>query len=423
MTSGPTTLRGCPPGVRRAIAATGVAFSGSGFAFASWASRIPQVKYRLHLDPSELGLLLFAIAAGSLVALPLAGTVVSRFGSERVVRYMAVLFGVALAVVAAGYQIGVAPVAVGLFLLGLANGAWDVAMNVQAALIERRLGRSIMPRFHAGWSFGTVAGALVGAGMVVLHVPVTIHLAAVALALVVVVPLSVRAFLEDQASSPVSAPVPEREGSARTLRRRRALAHWREGRTVLIGIFVLAFAFAEGTGNDWISVAVIGSYHTSVAIGTLAYATFLAAMTTGRWMGPVVLERYGRVRTLRTVAGLGVLGIALFVLGPFAAVAFLGVVCWGLGTALGFPVGMSAGADDPAFAAGRVSVVASIGYCAFLAGPPTIGFLGDHLTVHHALAMVALLLGIAVLLAGALRPLRPRAETGQAARDALSAPR
>ena len=139
--------------------ATAAAFFGSGFAFASWAARIPQVRDRLELSSAELGLVLLAIAAGSVVALPLAGTVVTRLGSSRTVAAMAVLFAAALALAAIGHLAGVVPLVVGLFFLGFANGAWDVAMNVQGALVERGLDRSVMSRFHAGWSCGTVAGA------------------------------------------------------------------------------------------------------------------------------------------------------------------------------------------------------------------------------------------------------------------------
>src|SRR3954453_22789403 len=183
--------------VRIATRATYGAFIGSGFAFASWASRIPQVRDRLHLSPSELGLVLLAVAGGSIIALPLSGPGVAKLGSRRTVAAMAVLLGAGLAGAAVGYQFGVLPVVLGLFVLGFGNGAWDVAMNVQGALVERHLGYSIMPRYHAGFSVGTVAGALVGAAMIALHVPVTPHLAAVAVLVAVVVPNAVRRFVPD----------------------------------------------------------------------------------------------------------------------------------------------------------------------------------------------------------------------------------
>jgi predicted MFS family arabinose efflux permease len=392
-----TATAQAPAEVREATRATYAAFAGSGFAFASWASRIPQVKDHLHLSASELGLVLLAIAAGSVIALPLSGHIVTRFGSRRVVAAMAVTLGLALLVIAAGYQIGVLPVVVGLFLLGFANGAWDVAMNVQGALVERELGKAIMARFHAGFSLGTVAGAAVGAAMVATRVSVTAHLVAVGVVVGVAVPVGVRRFIPDHAD-------PDAEHTAAP----HALAAWREPRTLLVGLFVLAFAFGEGTGNDWISVALISGYHTSAALGTVGFAVFLVAMTAGRWVGPSLLDRYGRVPVIRVLAGAGAVGLGLFVFGGVTAVAFLGLLLWGAGVSLGFPVGMSAAADDASSAAARVSVVASIGYCAFLGGPPLIGFLGQHFTVLHAVTAVGVLLALATVIAGAVRPLAAR---------------
>ena len=388
--------------VRSAVRATYVAFIGAGFPIASWAARIPQIRDGLGLTPSQLGLVLLAIAAGSIVALPLAGQIVTHLGSRRTVAAMAGLLGVSLSAAAVGYQYGVAPVVVGLALFGFANGAWDVAMNVQGAIVERRLGRAIMPRFHAGFSVGTVAGALVGTAAVAVGVPVTAHLVAAALIVAVAVIAAVRAFVPDDSDE--TAPVPDDVAAESGLRR--TLTAWSEKRTILVGIFVLAFAFTEGTGLDWINVAVIDNYGASATVGTLAFALFLAAMTTGRWFGPRLLDRYGRVLVVRALAVLGLIGIGLFVFGPHPTMAFAGVLCWGLGASLGFPVGMSAAADEPARAPARVSVVASIGYCAFLGGPPLIGFLGDHLTVRRALLVVTVLLIISIAVAGAIRPLR-----------------
>jgi fucose permease len=386
-----------PSAVRAATAATYAAFIGSGFAFASWAARIPQVRDRLELDSAGLGLVLLAIAAGSLLALPLSGPVVTRIGSARTVTAMAVLLAVGLTTAAVGSQVGVVPVVVGLFLLGFANGAWDVAMNVQGTVVERHLGRSIMSRFHAGWSLGTVTGALVGAAMVALHVPVAVHLAAVALLVGVLVPAYARRFVTDHDQTGPAEHGDQPRGGA--------WAAWREPRTLLIGLFVLTFAFAEGVGNDWISVAAIDGHGVPAAAGTLAFAAFLTAMTVGRWFGPGLLDRYGRVPVVRLLSLVGIAGVALFVFGPTPAYAFAGTLLWGLGTSLGFPVGMSAGGDDPRRAAARVSVIASIGYCAFLAGPPVIGFLGRHITVLRAVAVVAVLLGLAALISASVRPL------------------
>jgi predicted MFS family arabinose efflux permease len=388
--------------VDAAVLATYAAFISTGFAFASWASRIPQVRDRLALDPSELGLVLLAIAAGSLIALPLSGLIVSRVGSRRTVQAMALLDTVGLLIIAIGSELGVALVVLGLFLFGFGQGAWDVAMNVQGALAERRLGKAILPRFHAGFSIGTVGGALLGGAMVAFGVPVTVHLAAVAVFIAVFVPFAVRGFLPDHLPGDESTPDPASGGG-----RRSAFGAWRERRTLVVGLFVLAFAFAEGTGNDWIGIALIDGYGTTAALGTFGFAAFLAAMTAGRWFGPSLLDRYGRVPVIRVLTVICLAGVLLFVFGPAVPVAFLGVILWGLGLSLGFPVGMSAGADEPAMAAPRVSVIASIGYCAFLAGPPLIGLLGDRVGVLQAILAVAIVLAVAMLITGAIRPLSP----------------
>ncbi len=408
--------------------ATYTVFAGSGFAIATWASRIPQVRTHFALDPARLGLVLFAIAAGSVVSLPLSGPVVARIGSRRAVAAMATVLAVALGIVAVGYRVGLLPVVIGLFVLGLGNGFWDVAMNVQAAVVERHTGRSIMSKFHAGFSIGTVAGALVGVAMVALHVGVSVHLGAVAVLVLVAVPWSTRGFVADHdghpdaepatagttttaAGTPIAATdtVDPSAGLGSAPVRRSALAPWRERRTVLVGLVVLAFTFGEGAGGDWISVSVIDHHHAAAAVGTLGYAVFLTAMTATRWFGSGLLDRYGRVRVLRSLAVLAAAGVVVFVFSPNTPLAFVGAVMWGLGASLGFPVGMSAGADEPRFAAGRVSVIASIGYCAFLGGPPLIGLLGNHVSIDHALLAVAVLLVVAVLLAGATRPLVPGA--------------
>jgi MFS family permease len=391
-----------PARVRSAIYATYVAFIAAGVAFASWASRIPQVRDALLLTPATLGLVLLASAAGSVISLPLSGPVITRIGSRRTLKVMSILTAMSLAGVAIGYHQGRLSVVIALFFLGIGYGSWDVAMNVQGATVERLLGRAIMSRFHAGFSVGTVAGALIGTAMVALEVSVTTHLLVVAVALSIAVPIGVRSFVPDtvaQEEAVDAAAAPTTPDAPRS-----ALSAWRERRTILIGIFVLAFAFAEGIGNDWIAIALIDGYGATAVIGTLGFAVFLAAMTAGRWFGPAWLDRYGRVAVNRALTGASVIGLALFIFGQNLPFAFVGAALWGVGISLGFPVGMSAGADEPAMAAARVSVIASIGYCAFLAGPPLIGFIGEQVTVLRAMVVVAAVLAVAFLIAGNLRP-------------------
>jgi fucose permease len=383
--------------LRHATGAVYAVFILSGFAFASWASRIPQVRDALGLSPRGLGLVLLAIAVGSVTSMPLAGLVVARLGTARTITVMALVAAAGLVTAGLGYPAGVAPVVAGLFALGVGNGTWDVAMNVEGSAVEQAIGRAIMPRFHAGFSIGTVTGALLGAAMVALGVSATVHLVAVGAIVAVAGPLAVRGFLSDG-----HAPAEPAAG------RRHPLRAWTEPRTVLIGVFVFAAAFTEGTGNDWLGVAVIDGYDAAAALGVLTFAIFLGAMTLGRWFGPGLIDRHGRVPTIRTFAALALIGLALVVWGSALPLAMAGAALWGLGTALGFPVGMSAASDDPAHAAARVSVVATIGYIAFLAGPPLIGFLGQHTGTLHALTVAGGLVALGLLVSGVLRPPQPQ---------------
>jgi MFS family permease len=372
-----------------------IVFISAGFAFASWASRIPQVRSALRVTPGVLGLILLSIAIGSAIAIPLSGLLITRVGEARAVLVMSLITAAGLAIVAVGYTHGIPAVAAGLLLFGFGTGGWDVSMNVQGAAVERALGRAIMPRFHAGWSIGTVAGAGVGAAMVALHVPVTVHLLAAALIVAVAAPAATFRFLpRTQAAAGRAAPAV----------RRSALAAWTEPRILLIGVFVLCVTVIEGAGNDWLSLGVISGYHTAAAVGAVTFAIFLAAMTTGRWFGPGFIDRYGRVPVLRVSAATALAGLLVIGFSGYLPAVLAGAVLMGLGTALGFPVGLSAAADDSRYAAGRVATASSIGYVAFLAGPPVIGLLADHVGVLHALVIAGVLLAIAFFLCPVTAP-------------------
>ncbi len=391
------------PTVRTAHLAVMAAFVMAGVTFASWASRIPDVKDALDLTPSRLGLVLIAMSIGSVLALPSAGWVIGRAGVARTVMGGTVIVAVGLTVAGAGTSAGsIQLVTVGLFLAGLGVGSWDVAMNVEGADVERHLARTVMPHYHAGFSIGTVGAAGVGALASWARFPVVAHLAlAAALALVVVV-WAVRNFL------PMAEPEPQVEGAPRA---RHPLSYFREPRTLLVGVVVLAAAFTEGAANDWLSVAIQEGYDTEAWVGVLGFAAFVSAMTLGRVLGTRWLDTYGRVKVLWGAFALAGVGALLVILGPVIGLvaAFVGALLWGVGASLGFPVGMSAAADNAKHAAARVSVVASIGYCAFLAGPPLLGFLGDHYGVLQSLFVVVALTIPALLVVPATKPL-PTAE-------------
>ena len=378
-----------------------VIFALPGIAISSWVSRLPATRDALHLGPAQVGLLIFGMAVGSIIGLVASSHVVARIGAIATLSWG--LVGTAAGLTIAGIGATVTSFGIafaGLVLFGCSSGITDVAMNVSGAANERALGRSIMPVFHAFFSFGTMAGAGLGALAEAMHVPIAVHLG-VAAVVIVTGMLVARRFLQpEQVVGDDGEPLSSDDHS---LTWRGRLAIWADPRTLLIGVLVLAAAFAEGSANDWLAIAMVDGHGVSNATGALVFGVFVTAMTVGRLTGVFLLDRFGRVPVLRGSFLLAAAGLLVVIFVPNPLIAAAGAVFWGLGSALGFPIGMSAAADDPRTAAARVSAVATIGYFAFLVGPPVIGLLGQRIGVLDALLVVLVLAAIGAIVSGAAR--------------------
>jgi len=373
---------------RRAVA---VVFVVNGFLFATLFARMPDLRTSLGLEPGQLGLLLLCLSSGTLVALPTSGLVIARLGPRQTVLCATLLAGLAYTGIAAGVAAASVPAtAVALFLGGMGISTWDVSMNVEAADVERRLARPLMPRFHAGFSIGSVGGAAIAAACSHVGIGLPAQLAVTCAVVVVVIWFALRGFL------PVVEQDEEEAGTS-------PLRAWREGRTLLIGLVVLSFALCEGIANDWLALGLVDGYGVSHAAGSAGFAVFVSAMTLGRLVGGSLTTRFGRVATLRGTAVLVILGSLTVALSPVVALAYAGAVLWGLGASLGFPMGMTAAGDDPRKAAARLSVVSSIGYAAFLGGPPLIGALADHVGIQDSLLVAVGAAVVGMLVSGAVR--------------------
>ncbi|MGV1007449.1 MAG: hypothetical protein ACOYBY_02435 [Dermatophilaceae bacterium] len=247
----------------------------------------------------------------------------------------------------------------GLALSGLGIGVWDVGMNLEGASVERALGRSIMPRFHAAFSAGTVLSAFGGSALSAWRTPVLSDLAATGLLVTGVGLVMLRSFLPPGSESRPAASVPQAGDPALSAAAAAGPAYaWLEARTLLIGVVTFVAAFTEGTANDWLSVAMVEGHHLPAWAGVLGFAVFLTAMTLGRIVGTRFLDRFGRVRVLRLLFVVALGGAALVVVG---------------GTSL------------------------------FLAGPPLLGFLGDRVGVLRALLLVGPLVVLALAALPAVR--------------------
>jgi fucose permease len=381
-------------------------FLVNGLAFSSWLARVPAIRDGLQISTGEVAALLFTGAVGAVTGLAFSSHIIAWVGQKNTI----IAFGVLGLTGLAGIGFSSAVVSsygltiVAIIATGAGNGIADVAMNVEGAAVERAVHRNVMPWFHAFWSLGTVTGAGIAAGLSFLGVSIATHLMSVALLLLPVLILAGRFMSTDRGSRSG-----ETEDSGSTLADR--LRVWKEPRTLAIGLIALGMAFAEGSANDWLALAVVDGRGFSNAQGALWFGFFTAGMMAGRISGVYLLDRFGRVPVLQWSAGVGVAGLTMLILLDNPALSAVGVVLWGLGSSLGFPVGMSAAADNPEGSAARVSAVATVAYGAFLIGPPLIGGIGEFTGLLTALWVVVVLIALAFFAAPAAKPPKGTPET------------
>lgn len=376
-----------------------VVFMINGLSFSSWLARVPAIRDGLGISTSEVAALLFTGAIGAVTGLIFSSHVIAWLGQRRTILFFGLLGLVGLAAIGTSAQwLSSYPLAlVAIIMAGAGNGIADVAMNVEGSSVEREISRSIMPWFHAFWSFGTVAGAAISAAMSFLGIGIGWHTLVTALALTPVLMFVCR-FI------PKSASATQQDETKTTTTFAERLGVWKEPRTLAIGLITLGMAFAEGSANDWLALAMVDGRDFSNGQGALWFGFFTLGMLSGRIGGVYALDRFGRVLVLQYSAGLAFVGLALVILIAHPVVSAAGAVLWGLGSSLGFPVGMSAAADNPRGGAARVSAVATVAYGAFLIGPPLIGYVGAQIGILGALWIVVALISLSFFAAPAAKP-------------------
>ncbi len=348
-----------------------------GFSFAGWMARIPHVRDRLGIEVDQVGYLLLAIAAGSVIGFLMASWLVHRFGTHRLTPAGLAFVGGGLAIAGWAAEAGSTPVVlIGFIITGNFISVTNVAMNTSASANERVLGKPIMPIYHAFYSIGTVSGAGLGALCEALKIDLGIQ-STLVFGILLVVAFTTRRF--------IVAEVIDEENPV-TMRDR--LRVWREPATLLLGVLVLGSSLMEGSANDWLALLMVDGHGFSNAQGAVLFAVFLGCMTVGRLVGVVVLARLGRVVALRLTLGMSVIGLATVLLVDVPWLVVAGVVVWGFGTSLAFPVAMSAAGDDPRLGPARVATVSSIGYLAMIAGPPIIGTLAAAGSLRQAMLIL-----------------------------------
>jgi MFS family permease len=364
----------------------------NGFGVASWVVRIPAVQSRLGLSAGTLGVVLLGTSVGALVAMPLAGRFVVRRGSRSATRAGVAAFALSLLPIA--FAPSAWALAAALVLFGAANGTLDVAMNAQAATVDRHYlrgrGRPVMASFHALFSAGGLAGSALGGVIAGAGVPLAWHMGGAMLVIAASAPFATRLMIADEADGAADA-----HGARPTGRPVAAL--------VPLGVLAFCVLFQEGAMADWTAVYLRDVAHTGPGLAAAGYAGFSITMATGRAVGDRLMAHLGPSRLVRLGGVAATVGAALAVLVPVPAAAVVGFACIGAGLASAFPAVLAASSRTPGVAPGAgIAFVSTLGYTGFLAGPPLIGFVAELATLRAGIAVVAGAGVLVALLAGAL---------------------
>lgn len=374
---------------RCARLAIAVVFFINGMVFSNWVSRIPSVQQSLGLSTGALGLALWATAIGAFFSQPCTGWLVHRVGSRRVTTFGALLYCSTLALPVVALNLPTLMLA--LFALGASNGVLDVAMNVQGIAVEQHSPLPIFSSLHAVFSFGGLAGSLLGGLFAALGVAPLPHLLIVSLLNGVIVCVASRWLLSDEVK----------------LKNKRGMAPFPHlsGRLLMLGIIAFCALLSEGTVADWSAVYLKNWLHTGPGLAAGGFAAFSLTMAFGRLLGDRLSQRWGPVALARGGGLLATAGMLLLLFVDQSPIAIMGFGLFGAGLSCIFPVILrAAGHLAPGSTASAIAFASTMGYVGFLAGPPLIGFVAELTTLPRALGIVVIFSLTISVLAGSISP-------------------
>lgn len=347
-------------------------YFGQGIAFASWASRIPDLKHSLGLSDGALGSILLALPLGQLLTMPVSGKLVTKYGSKKILTITAPLYVLALS----NLGLATAPwhLAVFLFLFGVIGNMCNIAVNTQGSEAEKLFGRPIMTSFHGAWSIAGFSGALVGLLMVNLHVIPYHHFWIIVVLIWINVLLNHKHLVPGKGS-------PNQSGTK--------LFTMPEGVLLQLGIIGFCSMATEGAMFDWSGVYFKDIVKAPSSLVILGYASFMVMMATGRFVGDKIIAKVGRKRTIQ-ISGLIIsTGMFLSVFFPFIVSATFGFMLVGIGVSSIVPTVYSVAGKNGKVAPGiAIAIVSSVSYFGFLMGPPLIGYISQLSSLRYSYAVI-----------------------------------
>jgi MFS family permease len=346
-------------------------YYGQGLVFASWASRIPDLKATLQLSDAALGSILLALPIGQLITMPLSGRLVAIFGSKKILTLATPFYALCLtnlALATQGWHL-----AAFLLLFGISGNLCNIALNTQAVTAETHYGKPVMSSFHGSWSLGLFTGALIGLLMMNLHLSTATHFWIIAPLAWVHIFVNHRFLLVGKTAH----------------KEKPKLFIKPQGVLVQLGIIAFCSMATEGAMMDWSGVYFKEIVQAPAKWIILGYASYSAMMTVGRFIGDKFIASYGRKAMLQFCGILVSIGMFLSVAFPYLAVATIGFMMVGIGVSVIIPMIYTiAGNNNKLPSSLAIAMVSSIGYFGFLMGPPLIGYISELFNLRYSFAVV-----------------------------------
>lgn len=361
--------------------ALGSLFFLAGLCFSSWAARIPDIQMKFDLSEAQLGTLLLGLPVGSLLALPLAGWAVHKFGSRIVVILSTVSYMVFLPLI--GFSESIWMLLPVVFIFGMTGNMMNISLNTQALSLEDHYGRNILGSFHGLWSLAGFTGAGIGAGMIFFGILPKFHYLSISGVVIVVLLISQRFLLDEHSRG---------AGGGLVLKKPDDLL-------LRIGGIAFLGMLCEGCMFDWSGVYFKKVVEIEAGLIALGYVSFMGAMAGGRFVTDRLVNRFGKILVLRLSGILMFLGLVLSVLFPVPIAATIGFLMVGFGVASIIPISYSTAGRSKLYSPGvALAIISTISFFGFLIGPPLIGFIADLLSLKASFTLVAFTgMGIVVL--------------------------
>ncbi len=366
----------------RILLATALFFFGMGFCFASWASRIPDIKTFLNLSEADLGTLLFAIPVGQILAMPFSGKVVTRYGSNKIAVFGLLLY--AFFLIIAGFSNSVYGLAISLFFFGFFGNFCNIAVNTQGVITQQLLNKPIMGSFHGSWSLAGFSGALFGLIMISFHLKPFVHFILVFLIIGLIVLFNSSWLIK-------SKKIKKEEQVIDEAKNKSSLFKISDPNLIWFGIICFCGMASEGIMFDWSGVYFKDIVKAPENLVILGYTSFMITMASGRFLSDYLVVKFGPKKVL-IYSGIAIsTGLYAAVLLPGLINCTLAFMLVGFGVANVVPIMFNAAGKSEKVAPGiALTIVSSISFLGFLIGPPIIGYIAEATSLKYSFALIGI---------------------------------